>query len=275
MMLDPQEILDAKILIVDDQESNVQLLSQLLRGVGYANVEAAAKSADVREMHRAKRYDAILLDLHMPGMDGFEVMAQLKADDPEGYLPVVVLTAQPGHKLRALQGGARDFISKPFDLVEVKTRIRNMLEVRLLYRKLEDHNKRLESTVLERTAELRESEARFRRLTELSTDWYWEQDAAGALTKVSGLSMEILGLTIDMTTDPATGAPLHGNWNAAEREKVQAAIAARQPFLDLPVTRTNADGSEQCFRVSGEPMFNLACRYIGYRGVGVEVLAVV
>ena len=108
-----------------------------------------------------------------------------------------MLTAQPGHKLRALQAGAKDFISKPFDLVEVKTRIHNMLEVRLLYKKLENYNKVLEQTVQERTAELRESEARYRSLTELASDWYWEQDESGNFTKVSGPVLEMLGIRVD------------------------------------------------------------------------------
>ena len=109
---------------------------------------------------------------------------------------MLVITAQPGHKLRALQAGAKDFISKPFDLVEVKTRIHNMLEVRLLYRKLESYNKELEQTVQERTAELRESEARYRSLTELASDWYWEQDENGTFTKVSGPVLEMLGIRV-------------------------------------------------------------------------------
>ena len=89
---------------------------------------------EVCALHRKNRYDLILLDLQMPGMDGFQVMEGLKTNVADSYLPVIVLTAQPGHKLRALQAGAKDFISKPFDLVEVKTRIHNMLEVRLLYK---------------------------------------------------------------------------------------------------------------------------------------------
>src|SRR6185436_10118101 len=121
----------------------------------------------------------------------------LKTNDADAYLPVLVLTAQPGHKLRALQAGARDFISKPFDLVEVRTRIRNMLEVRLLYQKLGSYNRLLEQTVLERTAELRESEARFRSLTELASDWYWEQDEGGNFTKTSGPVLEMLGMRVD------------------------------------------------------------------------------
>ena len=96
--------------------------------------------------------------------------------------------------MRALQAGARDFVGKPFDLVEVRTRIRNMLEVRLLYKKLENYSKELERKVLERTAELSESEARYRALTELASDWYWEQDENGNFTKVSGPVLEMLGI---------------------------------------------------------------------------------
>ena len=117
----------------------------------------------------------------MPGMDGFAVLEALRAIEAERYVPVLVITAQPGHKLRALQAGAKDFISKPIDLVEAKARIHNMLEVRLLYRQIANHNLVLEQTVAERTAELRVSEERFHRLTELSSDWYWEQDANGTI----------------------------------------------------------------------------------------------
>ena len=130
------DILGARILIVDDQEANVQLLEGVLGEAGYTCVSSTMNPQEVCALHRKNRYDLILLDLQMPGMDGFAVMAGLETSDADSYLPVIVLTAQPGHKLRALQAGARDFISKPFDLVEVRTRIRNMLEVRLLYRKL-------------------------------------------------------------------------------------------------------------------------------------------
>ena len=136
-MVSRADILDASILIVDDQEANVSLLEQLLREAGYTASPRRMNPHEVCALHRKNRYDLILLDLQMPGMDGFQVMEGLKTNEADGYLPVLVITAQPGHKLRALQAGAKDFISKPFDLVEVKTRIRNMLEVRLLYKKLE------------------------------------------------------------------------------------------------------------------------------------------
>jgi PAS domain S-box-containing protein len=273
VLITESEILAARILIVDDQESNVSLLEQLLSEAGYTSVASTMNPREVFALHRKNRYDLILLDLQMPGMDGFEVMAGLKTNDADGYLPVLVITAQPGHKLRALQAGAKDFISKPFDLIEVKTRIHNMLEVRLLYKKLEDYNKVLEQTVQERTAELRESEARYRSLTELASDWYWEQDEKMNFTKVSGPVLEMLGIRVDALAGDASGGQRVAGWNETERETLQATIAARQPFLDFVFSRVNADGSQQRFQVSGEPMFDRASRFIGYRGIGVELTA--
>jgi len=148
------DILNASILIVDDQEANVHLLEQMLSSAGYGRIASTREPQAVCSLHRDNHYDLILLDLQMPGMDGFQVMEGLKAIETDSYVPVLVITAQPGHKLRALEAGAKDFISKPFDLAEVKTRIHNMLEVRLLYRKIDHYNKALEQTVQERTGEL-------------------------------------------------------------------------------------------------------------------------
>ena len=272
MIVSEFHIFNASILIVDDQEVNVALLEQMLQEVGYTAVTSTMNPHEVCALHRKNRYDLILLDLQMPGMDGFQVIEGLKTNAVDGYLPVMVITAQPGHKLRALQAGAKDFVSKPFDIIEVKTRIRNMLEVRLLYKKLEGYNELLEQTVLERTAELRESEARYRSLTELVSDWYWEQDENGNFTKVSGPVLEMLGIRVDALDGNTNGVHVTG-WNEAERAILQANIAARQPFLDFVFSRVNADGSRQRFQVSGEPMFNQSCRFIGYRGVGVELTA--
>jgi DNA-binding NtrC family response regulator len=157
MIISESEIRSATILIVDDQETNVTLLEQMLREAGYTSIASTMNPQEVCEMHQKNRYDLILLDLQMPVMDGFQVMERLKTDSTDSFLPVLVITAQPDHKLRALQGGAKDFVSKPFDLAEVKMRIRNMLEVQLLYKKLECHNSLLEQTVLERTGELQKT----------------------------------------------------------------------------------------------------------------------
>ncbi|MCB9726860.1 MAG: response regulator [Deltaproteobacteria bacterium] len=132
-MIDADRILDAPILVVDDQPANVALLEQMLRGVGYRSVTSTRDPRAVGELHRAHRYALILLDVQMPGMDGFEVMEELKALEAKSYLPVIVITAQPSHKIRALHAGARDFVSKPFEVAEVLMRVRNAIEARLLH----------------------------------------------------------------------------------------------------------------------------------------------
>jgi len=147
-MISAADIFNANILIVDDREANVSLLEQILSEDGYTRITTTTNSMEVCDLHRRNRYDLIVLDLQMPDLDGFQVMEGLKTDGFEDYLPVIVLTAQPAHKLRALRAGARDFISKPFELADVTTRVHNMLEVRLLYKKLENSNKVLEQRTL-------------------------------------------------------------------------------------------------------------------------------
>lgn len=135
-MIDKTAIKNAKILIVDDVDANVRLLERALRGAGYKAVSSTMEPLEVCRLHRENNYDLILLDLQMPGLDGFGVMEGLAEIEAGGYLPVLVVTAQPGHLLRALQAGAKDFISKPLDLAEVQARVYNMIEVRLLHAEL-------------------------------------------------------------------------------------------------------------------------------------------
>jgi serine phosphatase RsbU (regulator of sigma subunit) len=148
-MVSSADILNARILVVDDKETNVRLIEGMLRVAGYASIESTTNPNEVCELHRKNRYDLILLDLQMPGMDGFQVMEGLKEIEEDGYLPVLVITAQPDHKLRALQAGAKDFVSKPFDLAELGARVHNILEVRLLHLETKNYSKVLEETVRE------------------------------------------------------------------------------------------------------------------------------
>ena len=148
-MVSSSDILNAKVLIVDDQEVNIRVLERMLRGAGHTSVASTTDPREVCELHRQNRYDLILLDLQMPGMDGFQVMEGLKEIETDGYLPVLMVTADPSHKLRALQAGAKDFISKPLDLAEVRARAYNMLEVRLLHTEAKNYSKLLEQTVWE------------------------------------------------------------------------------------------------------------------------------
>ena len=155
-MVSSADILQARILIVDDRVANVRLLEGMLRIAGYASVESTTDPTEVCELHRKNRYALILLDLQMPGMDGFQVMEGLKKIEADGYLPVLVITAQPDQKLRALEAGAKDFVGKPFDLAELRARVHNILEVRLLHLEAKHYSKVLEETVreLERSREI-------------------------------------------------------------------------------------------------------------------------
>src|SRR5205085_4349692 len=117
------------------------------------------------------------------------------------------------------------------------------------------YSKELEQAVAERTAELRESEARYRSLAELACDWYWEQDERGEFTKVSGPVAEMLGIRVPLL-DGGRAGETAGLWDEAERSVLQASIAARKPFIDFAVHRRQADGPHQLFRVSGQPMFD-------------------
>ena len=138
-MISQAEILNGKILIVDDQQANVILIERMLRGAGYKSVSSTTDPLKVSELYRANLYDLILLDIHMPIMDGFQVMERLKGRADDNFPPILVITADPDHKQRALSSGAKDFVSKPFELIEVLTRVHNMLEVRLLQKEVAEH----------------------------------------------------------------------------------------------------------------------------------------
>src|SRR5580658_434496 len=155
-MVSAVDILNAKILVVDDMDANVRLIEGMLRVAGYTCVQSTTDPHQVCELHRKNRYALILLDLQMPGMDGFQVMEGLKKIEADGYLPVLVITAQPDQKLRALEAGAKDFVGKPFDLAELRARVHNILEVRLLHLEAKHYSKVLEETVreLERSREI-------------------------------------------------------------------------------------------------------------------------
>jgi PAS domain S-box-containing protein len=197
-MIDASDILKASILIVDDQEANVSLLEKLLRGAGYVSIASTTDPRAVCELHRQHRYSLILLDLQMPGLDGFQVMEGLKAIETDSYLPVLVITAQPDHKLRALKAGAKDFISKPFDLAEVLMRVRNMIEVRLLHLKMGTRAEQAEirTELVESQSEqaIRGSELRYRRLFETAPDGILILDAdTGQVVDANPFMKDLLG----------------------------------------------------------------------------------
>src|ERR1051326_8422707 len=174
-MVSSADILNARILVVDDKEANVRLIEGMLRVAGYTSIESTTDPNEVCELHRKSRYSFVLLDRQMPGMDGFQVMEGLKEIEEDGYLPVLVITAQPDHKLRALQAGAKDFVNKPFDMAELRARVHNILEVRLLHIEAKRSNGELRRAVdeLEAAREL----LRIKTLAEREKE-QWELDLA-------------------------------------------------------------------------------------------------
>ena len=214
-MISEEEIFNASILIVDDQQANVLLLGEMLRDAGYACIASTNDPYEVCTLQQKNRYDLILLDLLMPGMDGFQVMECLKNGlneiGTDGYVPVLVITAQPGHKLRALAAGAKDFVCKPFDLVEVKTRIHNMLEVRLLHKKLHNYNDVLEERVRKRTADLKENYLETI-LTMTRAAEFKDKDTGAHVQRISYYSRElarILGMDDEFVDMIFHASPMH------------------------------------------------------------------
>ena len=162
----PTGILQARILIVDDEAAAVRLMERVLGTAGYTCVASTRNSAEVCDLHRAQPYDLIVLDLLMQGTDGYKVLEGLRALEAGSYVPVLVLSAHAEHGVLALRAGAKDFVSKPFDAPELLMRIRNLLEVRLLHGAARQDARQMEALALRdpltRLANRRQLEERVR-----------------------------------------------------------------------------------------------------------------
>ncbi len=155
-MVTTQQILDAKILIVDDEPVNVKVLEETLQYRGHTSLQSVTDSRKAIKAFESYRPDLVLLDLNMPHLTGFQVMEQLKELQANKYTPIMILTAyiDQSTRLRALEAGARDFLTKPFDILEVSMRIKNMLEISLLYNQMQKHNFNLKEKYEQSTLDL-------------------------------------------------------------------------------------------------------------------------
>ena len=180
-MIASSNIHSARILIVDDQAASISLLKLILSGSGFTSITSTTDSREVCALHRKHRYDLILLDLLMPGMYGFQVIEGLKEIETDGDLPVLVISSQPDYKLRAMQAGAKEFISKPLNRADVVSHVQKMLQARLMHRAAHDDRNAVEQAAHERSAKLRESEELFRQIVTCSPDALWIRDVKGDL----------------------------------------------------------------------------------------------
>lgn len=155
-MITESDIHKAKILIIEDDKISIRMLEDILYKAGYNNWRSLSDPREARSVYQEFLPDIILLDINMPYLDGFQVMEQLKTFEPQNYLPVLMITQEEGFdiRLKALQSGAKDFLNKPYDRLEVLLRIHNMLEVWMLQNEVRNQNKVLEAKVLKRTREL-------------------------------------------------------------------------------------------------------------------------
>jgi putative two-component system response regulator len=207
-------ILTARILMVDDEESNLELLTRILEPAGFENLEYTADPFQVLPLFRCQPPDILLLDIAMPGKNGFEVLSEVRDYlGEEEYLPVLVLTSDhsPDTKRRALSAGAQDFLTKPLSPAEVRLRVRNLLETRFLHLALRDHNRLLEERVRERTAELEEAHAEI--LARLASAAEFRDDQTGEHTRrvgrMAAAIAEELGLDPEDVSLIERVAPLH------------------------------------------------------------------
>ncbi|HEV2755160.1 MAG TPA: HD domain-containing phosphohydrolase [Actinomycetota bacterium] len=203
-----------RILVVDDEPANVVLLQKLLRRAGYADVDASTDGAAAVGALREHDYDLLLLDLHMPQLDGFGVMAAMKdLVDPSEYLPILVLTADVTRetKTRALSLGARDFVTKPFDHDEVLLRVANLVQTRALHVELRRSNETLAERVRERTRDLEEAQLETMQRLALAAE-YRDDDTGEHAVRVGEMAARIarlLGMDEDEVAMLRRAAPLH------------------------------------------------------------------
>jgi putative two-component system response regulator len=201
-VLDESQLADARILVVDDETPNVLLMERILERAGYSNVVSTTDPEAVLGIVEEFRPDLLLLDLMMPGLNGFDILELLGSAMPgDRYLPVLVLTADATQEVRrrALRAGARDFLTKPFDVDEVLLRIHNMLDIRFLNKRLQDQNAALESRVRERTSELEQSHLEtFERLA-LAAEY--RDDDTGQHTRRVGRMAALLGQELGLENE--------------------------------------------------------------------------
>jgi len=159
MIIKKEDVKKAKILVVDDNSANIDLLSKILLKDGYENIYSTTNPLEVQSLYVEHKFSLIILDLNMPNLDGFQVMRILKENFPDVWIPIIIVTAQNDQpsKIRSLSLGARDFLTKPIDRLEVINTVYNIIETKMMQIILENQNVILEQKINERTQKLKTS----------------------------------------------------------------------------------------------------------------------
>ena len=256
------DLLDGRILIVDDQENNCRVLDRMLRRAGYSQIKTTTDPRAVLPLFTTFKPDLVLLDLHMPHLDGFAILHELAPYLPDaGYLPILVLTADitPESKQKALSIGAKDFLSKPFDRAEVLLRIKNLLEGRFLYLALQNQNQVLEEKVRVRTRELEESEIEI--LERLAVAAEFRDDDTREHTKRVGRTSALLARGMGMTDTHVElirrAAPLHDIGKIAIPDHILLKLGRLTPE-EFAVIRTHTTIGARILSGSRFPLLQLA-----------------
>jgi putative two-component system response regulator len=252
----------ARIFIVDDEAPNVALLEDLLARAGYRHVVSVTDPSKVLDVIDGFDPDLILLDLHMPKIDGFDIMGQLHQVLPQdSHPPILVLTADvtSAAKHRALSAGARDFLSKPLDLHEVLLRVQNLLEMRFLHRELQEEKDKLEIRMQDRTRELEEAHTEtFERLA-LAAEL--RDDDTGQHTRRVGataaLIADVLGLDTERVAVIKRAAALHDVGKIGVPDRILLAARTLTPE-EFEIVKTHTRIGARILAGSRSPVLAMA-----------------
>ncbi|MBC8548108.1 MAG: response regulator [Candidatus Brocadiales bacterium] len=251
-MIQDQDILNARILIIDDSQRNIALLETMLSDAGYTSFVSITDPRKTMSLYTSFKPDLIILDINMPDMDGYQVMKMLQSTNTNDYVPVLVITAQQDKctRLKSLQSGAKDFLTKPYDTTETVMRIRNMLEVRLLHNQTHDQNALLEQKIRERTKDLSDAQ----RIAQMG-NWVWDIVSnkihwSDEIYRIFGLNPREFDATYDRFMDF-----VHPDDKEVVRRSVNDAIYESAPYK-IEHRIVLSDGTERIVHEQAEVTFD-------------------
>ncbi len=258
----PEALKTGRILVVDDELTNVTALSRLLARAGYTEVEGTTDPREAIGAYLEMEPDLVLLDLHMPHLDGFQVMEALKPIIPRHtYLPILILTGDqdPEVRQRALASGAKDFVTKPFEVTEVLLRIRNLLETRFLHRQLSQQNETLEVKVRARTRELAEAQVEI--LNRLALAAEYRDDVTGRHAERVGILSSLIARALGLHPEEARlirqAAPLHDVGKIGIPDAILMKPGPLSP-AEFEVMKTHTEIGARILSGSGFPLLQMA-----------------